>query len=46
MIKKWLDVSSKLGASIMRVFPGYKKHKGFTRDEVKNWMVEDFVKSC
>ena len=45
LIKNWLTVSSKLGASIMRVFPGFKKHKGFTRDEVKNWMVEDF-KEC
>ncbi len=45
LIKNWLEVSSKLGSSIMRVFPGFKKHKGFTRDEVKNWMVEDF-KEC
>lgn len=45
LIKNWLEVSSKLGASIMRVFPGFKKHKGFTRDQVKNWMVEDF-KEC
>ncbi|WP_159949808.1 sugar phosphate isomerase/epimerase family protein [Polaribacter septentrionalilitoris] len=45
LIKKWLEVSSKLGASIMRVFPGFKKHKGFTRDQVKEWMVADF-KEC
>lgn len=45
LIKDWLEVSSKLGASIMRVFPGFGKHKGATRDEVKNWMVEDF-KEC
>lgn len=45
LIKKWLEVSSKLGASIMRVFPGFGKHKGATRDEVKEWMVADF-KEC
>ncbi|WP_299064179.1 sugar phosphate isomerase/epimerase family protein [uncultured Polaribacter sp.] len=45
LIEQWLDVSAKLGASIMRVFPGFKKHKGFTKDEVKDWMVADF-KEC
>ena len=45
LIKNWLEVSSKLGASIMRVFPGFKKHKGFSKEEVKEWMVTDF-KEC
>ncbi len=45
LIKKWLEVSSKLGASIMRVFPGFGKHKGFSKEEVKAWMVADF-KTC
>jgi sugar phosphate isomerase/epimerase len=45
LIKNWLEVSSKLGASIMRVFPGFGKHKGYTKDEVKEWMVADF-KEC
>lgn len=45
LIRKWLEVSSKLGASIMRVFPGFKKHEGFSRDQVKEWMVQDF-KEC
>lgn len=44
LIRKWLEVSSKLGATIMRVFPGFKKHNGFTRDQVKDWMVADFKK--
>lgn len=42
LIKNWLQVSSKLGASIMRIFPGSGKHEGYTRDEVKKWMVSDF----
>ncbi len=42
MIKNWLQASSKLGASIMRIFPGTGKHEGFSREEVKNWMVSDF----
>lgn len=42
LIKNWLEVSSKLGASIMRVFPGFGKHNEDTKEEVKKWMAEDF----
>jgi sugar phosphate isomerase/epimerase len=42
LIKNWLQVSSKLGASIMRIFAGNGKHEGYSRDEVKKWMVSDF----
>lgn len=42
LIKNWLQVSSKLGASIMRIFAGKGKHEGFSKDEVKKWMVSDF----
>ena len=42
LIKNWLQVSSKLGASIMRIFAGNGKHEGYSRDEVKKWMVTDF----
>lgn len=42
LIENWLQVSSKLGATIMRIFAGKGKHSGFTRDEVKQWMVGDF----
>lgn len=45
MIKNWLTVSSKLGASIMRIFAGKGKYKGHSKDEVKKWMVSDF-KEC
>ncbi|MBM1108231.1 sugar phosphate isomerase/epimerase [Aurantibacter crassamenti] len=44
LIKNWLQVSSKLGASIMRIFPGKGEHEGYSRDEVKKWMVSDFQK--
>jgi sugar phosphate isomerase/epimerase len=42
LIKNWLQVSSKLGASIMRIFAGNGKHDGYSREEVKQWMVKDF----
>lgn len=42
MIRNWLNVSSKLGASIMRIFDGKHSHDGFTRDDVKKWLVEEY----
>lgn len=42
LIRQWLIVSSKLGASIMRIFPGTHKHEGYSRDEVKAWLVDEF----
>lgn len=45
MIKNWFTVSSKLGASIMRIFAGKGRHKPHSREEVKKWMLADF-KEC
>lgn len=45
LIKNWLTASAKLGAPIMRIFAGTHKHEGFTREAVKEWMVEEF-KTC
>jgi sugar phosphate isomerase/epimerase len=42
MIKDWLDVSSTLGASIMRIFAGKGKYGLYSKEEVKEWMVSDF----
>ncbi len=42
LIKNWFQASSKLGASIMRIFAGKGEHEGYSRDEVKKWMVSDF----
>ncbi len=45
LIENWLIVSQKLGASIMRIFAGRGSYEGYTKDQVKQWMVED-LKSC
>lgn len=45
LIRKWLTISSSLGASIMRVFTGSQTYEGFTKDEVKDWLVDEF-KTC
>ncbi len=44
-IKDWLEVSSKLGATIMRVFTGRNKSEDFTKDQIKDWLVIEF-KTC
>lgn len=45
LIRKWLTISSSLGASIMRVFTGSQTYEGFTKVEVKDWLVDEF-KTC
>ncbi|TBN03211.1 sugar phosphate isomerase/epimerase [Hyunsoonleella flava] len=45
LIKNWLEVSSKLGATIMRIFTGRNKSDDFTKDEIKEWLVSDY-KEC
>ncbi|MBC3757441.1 sugar phosphate isomerase/epimerase [Hyunsoonleella sp. SJ7] len=45
LIKEWLEVSSKLGAPIMRIFTGRNKSSDFTKDQIKEWLVEEF-KAC
>ncbi len=42
MVRQWLEVSSLLGASIMRIYAGNHDYTGFTKDEVKEWLVEEF----
>jgi sugar phosphate isomerase/epimerase len=44
-IREWLEVSSKLGATIMRVFTGRHQHNGYTRTQVMDWLVAEY-KSC
>ena len=45
MIKDWLDISSALGSSILRIFTGRNQPEGYTKEQVKTWLVEAY-KSC
>ncbi len=45
MIKDWLDISSNIGSSILRVFTGRNQPKGYTKEQVKTWLVDAF-KDC
>ncbi len=44
-IDQWLTVSQKLGATFMRIFAGKGDYSGYTKDQVKEWMVKD-LKTC
>lgn len=45
LIKNWLEASSKLGATIMRVFTGKNKSETHSTDQIKEWLIKDF-KTC
>lgn len=42
LIQKWLGVSAKLGATIMRVFTGRQGDEKSTRAEVNKWLVDEY----
>jgi len=45
LIKNWIEVASKLGAPVIRVFAGVLNPKEYTWDEIAKWMVAD-IKEC
>src|SRR5581483_442632 len=42
LVKDWIEVARKLGASIVRVFSGKQVPDGYTFDQVLEWMVPAF----
>ncbi len=42
MVKNWIEVASKLGASVIRVFSGRERPEGHTFDQVLTWMIPAF----
>jgi sugar phosphate isomerase/epimerase len=45
MVKSWIEVASKLGAPVIRVFSGVKRPEGHSFEEALEWMIADF-KEC
>jgi sugar phosphate isomerase/epimerase len=45
LVKNWIEVASKLGASVIRVFSGRSVPDGHTFDQVFEWMIPD-LKEC
>ena len=46
LIRKWLEAAAKMGAPHVRIFTGRHKHKGFSRDQVFEWMAKDIRACC
>lgn len=45
LIKKWIVVSSKLGAPVLRIFAGHLDPGDYSRNQVLEWMVRD-IREC
>jgi len=45
MVKAWIEVAAKLGATVVRIFAGQKVPDGGTFDRTLEWMVPD-IKAC
>lgn len=45
LVKNWIQVASKLGAPVIRIFSGVQSPPGFTREQIEAWMVTD-IKEC
>jgi sugar phosphate isomerase/epimerase len=42
MVKDWIEVASKLGAPVVRVFSGRGRPEGYTFDQILGWMIPAF----
>jgi sugar phosphate isomerase/epimerase len=42
MVKDWIEVASKLGAPVIRVFSGHTRPEGYTFDQALEWMIAAF----
>ncbi len=42
LVKDWVDVAAKLGSDMVRVFTGRELPKGYTLDQVFEWMIPAF----
>jgi sugar phosphate isomerase/epimerase len=42
MVKDWIEVASKLGAPVIRVFSGRARPEGYTFDQALGWMIPAF----
>lgn len=45
LIKNWIEVASKLGAPVIRIFAGVLNPKEYTWDQIAAWMMKD-IQEC
>jgi len=46
LIRQWTVAAFKMGIPALRIFPGHHDHKGYSRDEVFEWMANDIRICC
>ncbi len=46
LVKKWIEVASKLGVPNLRIFAGSRDHPQYSREEVMDWRVKDIQTCC
>ncbi|WP_339710757.1 sugar phosphate isomerase/epimerase family protein [uncultured Kriegella sp.] len=46
LVKKWIEVSAKMGSPHLRIFAGEHNHIGYSRDQVFEWMATDILECC
>jgi len=45
LVKNWIDAASKLGAPVIRIFAGTQNPKGYSREQILEWMLKD-IREC
>ena len=45
-IKQWIEVSAKMGSPHLRIFAGEHNHKGYSKNQVFEWMAKDIRECC
>lgn len=45
LVKNWIDAAAKLGAPVIRIFAGTQNPKGYTREQITEWMLND-IRDC
>ncbi len=45
LVKNWIDAAAKIGAPVIRIFAGTQNPKGYTREQITEWMLND-IRDC
>lgn len=45
LVKNWIEVATKIGAPVVRIFAGNQKNEGIAREQVTDWMLKD-IQNC
>ena len=45
-IKEWIEVAAKMGAPLIRLFPGKSQPDGYSQSEVNKWVVDGLIQAA